>query len=637
MKIAITGAGIAGVMSALEISKHTKSIIDGIHKKILNLNINLLTNKNPINVSKEINREETIHSLRLQLANEYPLFADMWLRLRLSGLIVKENDERELLSQLKELATSYYSKSIDFKQKQIDFLYFISNLYRQFHIYLYERRKGICDGSSDDTPCRWSFGGHYPDIPTAEQFCSISLDFFKHFHQFILKEKSWHYYIHKDSLFSKEHVEQLFKAIKAKYDKIISESILDPIAKEKLVKPEELYKELTQDEILKYVLPEVVLAAYSTGERILNWPEFKIFLDQQIKQDPHIVLQTDTEIEKFNYDIENGTFAIKVKDLHRQETTTENVDFFILSAWEANEKILAKSNYESRIEPVTNRFKIIIDIALPKNFLKDYPDGNAPSCMFLFGPFASLTILDENSAFLSYEYATNLKNVTVSKDQPYIDDQLVELFYNKTDINDERVKKHFGMILEGAEKFFPGIKESKINNYKLGIVRVDGEKVELNSCNSSIHKRTETGVKDFEPKAILNESRKLLYGKHNGEKTLALFQKHMWFNRTVDSITELNAKNANMIKSALVHDTNLSDEFNQCVPDPKSHDKEEFPALLKLENNMVKTIETKQKLISNIKTFFASKTFEVSDQTIGCSKMVNESMRLPHTRVTIIS
>lgn len=405
-------------------------------------------------------------------------------------------------------------------------------------VILVEKYNGVLEGTSDRTPCRLGLGLHYIDVETAKEYFLATLKFIKKFSDYRLKINNESlqgsdYVLMEDSQFKYPAVAKIHSALVDYYKDLIkskdsnSEENSDnkgDSSNKVFGEPDELIKLTTNiDKRFKNEENHRIEGCFKTKEEILDWPRLKQHLVEELEKHKNIKLLTGTEVRSIEHSNdfcdEQGRYNGKVIEFKLNCKNKNNETFVIKSdqivncAWYDISRLNRTINHPSQ-EEYCKRLKAMLEIELPEEF-KD-----VRTTFFCFGAFCSITNLGDGRAYVTYEPETNVSQ-TIDEVLP---ENMQDFIDGKASI--EEILKISKKILDGVNKFIPGICKAKVLHTSFGIVMTSGGNVDINDPNSPHHQRREHGINELELGVSSNASMKLLYGVNNAEEIRKIVAKH---------------------------------------------------------------------------------------------------------------
>jgi len=397
-------------------------------------------------------------------------------------------------------------------------------------------------------------GMHYSkDFDTAKKCLLGSISFMRKFGTFVLdidnpkapSRQGMHYFMSNSDLgLTREEIIEFAENLRAYYKELVD---LDPENK--------VFGEV--DDFIQYVEPKDcpdyiartvlykredgsmeeshLLLGIRTHESQIDLNAFTAYLQHKLEAHPNVTLKTNTAVKRVSY--QPGTVAYSIDVTHNNKpdnTTSYTTDAVINCAWNGAEAINQTIGYFNPADNMHVRVKASVEVTLPPE-LRD-----ANTCIFTPGAHCSFTTQrdtsDDNTpaqqqevkAIITYEPATNITHFKAGNkptDERFL--AVCEPTLDGTPNKDQ--KALMDEIVMGAAKYLPALKDCIPNELRIGYVKmlnpVD-EHLSIYSATSSVHKRTEYGVRARGLCYFDGDGTKMCLIVANQRQLLLLLQQH---------------------------------------------------------------------------------------------------------------
>jgi hypothetical protein len=403
-----------------------------------------------------------------------------------------------------------------------------------------EKNLNLLSGTSDNTPGRLGLGFHYlADIETAKKYLSSTINFIKEYSGFMLGEtlpdsdylKKGRYFVTKDSMIPADKVIKHAKLLQNFYADLVKKDIKNQL----FGKPEEFFRILNEEQYVNDINSSKVVFAIETQEHLVDWPKFKKFLLGKIYSNKNITVLNGFNVSHAEYNNFNDLYKIYTQSNFVNITIESS--YVINCCWENIENINKIMGFNTEQEIVSNRLKILAEVALP-NALK-YKN----SMFFCVGPHCMFSNLGNGIGRITFapltNVASNISNLLDTRHKNWI-----EKFANSAErqIDGEN-------IIKGISNYIPAMKDAKLLRVLCGVVKNKGL-VDIYDANSDFHKRSYSGVTERAIGWIDNACIKLFYCEDNSQEVLNIISKHvrlrkenqvyLYFNRSQDKVELLS-------------------------------------------------------------------------------------------------
>jgi|GEM_PF-1920209 len=285
---------------------------------------------------------------------------------------------------------------------------------------------GLLDGSSDNTPCRLGEGFHYSDPETAKKYLRACIAFLREYPGFVFDgdkprehpHRSTRYFVVKNTLVNLAKIYNLHESLREEYQRLISLDAANKVFGE----AEDFSRPMAIDEYSADFDASRVIAGFQTGEQVLDWPKFKVWMVGEIKADRAIQVRNNTQVVDIKHSDKGLGFNVTLRDKFTGEEKTVQADMVVNAAWENIEWLDHKLGIPMFAGSRTNRLKVMLKIRLPSGF--DSEEHPKQHMFFCFGPLCALTVYKDGTAFLTYEPITNVETST-SLTLPTLSDRLL--------------------------------------------------------------------------------------------------------------------------------------------------------------------------------------------------------------------
>lgn len=440
-----------------------------------------------------------------------------------------------------------------------------------WHVTIIESAPDLLSKSADKTPGRMGLGFHYADLATAEKYLRATINFVREFPDFQIGQdkpqshflRHGRYFITKDSLHTSEEIMKTYNKLRDIYTALVKEDSQNEVFGD----PDVFFRVLYRDEYKDVIEANRVVKGIETCEHLLNWPKFKEFFLEKLKNHENIRIIANTTVTKAKR-LHDARFLLSYtqSDTFGETEAHENLvtPYVLNCSWQNSESLDVQIGLKNPEElNRSNRVKVLAKVRLPKNLREIH------SSFFLTGPHCMVSNMgdEEGTALMSYAPITNINvfsgltlppawsNLINGKYSPEDIDEImpdialslsgVEVkiperlthYLKRTERADWDIKQllihYYGeRVKEGVSKYIPDIQYAEVVDVRFGIVKTKGE-TNIADKNSAMHKRDYSGIEELQCGWITNDLMKLLYGLDNANEVLKLLNKHHELDRKI--------------------------------------------------------------------------------------------------------